>query len=141
MRTAYSYLVLPLAALYGPVLAAAEAPPAAPSQASPAPGLTVARDPVTGKLRAPTTAERQALLRQSQAGLAARPAPAAVTGRLGEKTVHLGERNLVYAVVQRDANGKLERHCVNGSQAAQKILDQPAAAHDDTPGDDHHAHR
>ena len=67
--------------------------------------------------------------------------PAAVTGKLGEKTVYLGERNLVYSVVRRDTDGTLERHCVNGSQAAQKILDQPAAAHAEPHGDDHHAHR
>lgn len=137
MRTAYSYLVLPLAALYGPALAAAEAPQAAPAQASAAPGLTVARDPDTGKLRAPTAAERQALLRQSQAGIASRPAPAAVTGKYGERSVHLGERNLVYTVVRRDADGKRDQHCANSSEAAERLLDRPATAH----GDDHHAHR
>lgn len=147
MRTAYSYLVLPLAALYGPVVAAAETPQAtqatqaAQAQASPAPGLTVARDPVTGKLRAPTAAERQALLRQAQAGVTARPAPAAVTGKHGERSVHLGERNLVYSVVRRGADGRLDHHCVDGSQAAGQILDRPAATHGNAPGDDHHAHR
>jgi len=161
MRTAYSYLILPLAALYGPAVTAASAtPPAAAPQSAqrpapqttqrpapqaaerPAPaasGLTVARDTETGKLRAPTLAEQQALLRRTPAGRPATAPPPAVTGRHGERTVHLGERNLVYSVVTRGASGQLDHHCAASQAAAEQILGQPAATA--TPGDSHHEHR
>ena len=133
MKTAISYLAVPLMALCG-AAAAQQA-----SGTSAGQGLSVVRDADTGKPRAPTPAEMQALLDQPAAVARGQPAPLAVTGRHGETSVHLGERQLVYTVVRRDANGKLDRQCAGGSDAAQRMIGPaaPAAPH----GDAAHEHR
>lgn len=133
MRTAISYLAVPLMALCG--AAAAQEASGAPASE----GLTVVRDAETGKPRAPTPAEMQALLGQSTAAARTTSVPPPVIGRHGERSVQLGERKLVYAVVRRDASGKLERQCVGGSEAAGRMIDPsaPAAAQEEA----RHEHR
>jgi len=133
MRTTISFLILPLLALCGAAAAAPQAP--APG----APGLTVVRDADTGELRAPTAAELRALRSSSSAPARQAPAqPQATTGGHGETSVVLGERKLVYAVVKRGADGKLDHHCVDGAHAAARVLDQSAPA---AQGDSRHDHR
>ena len=48
----------------------------------------------------------------------AAPAPKMVTGPGGRRSVQLGERGMVYSVVTRGADGKLEEQCVHGAHAA-----------------------
>ena len=116
-------LFLPLAALCLP------APAQEPATAQ---GMVVVRDAQSGQLREPTAAEIRAL-QASPSGSAPRAsaaaAPTMVTGPGGRRSVRLGERNMVYSVVTRDANGKLgDDQCVPGAQAAERALAQPAPA-------------
>ena len=95
-------------------------------------GMTVVRDPATGKFRAPTPQE----LRELRA--TAPPSAAAVAGapqenkvlsrRDGASGVRLGEKTLVYDVVTRGADGKLSEQCVQGEAAAQDAMQHPANA-------------
>jgi len=131
MRTTTSFLTLALLALCGAAAAAPQAPAAQ--------GLTVVRDADTGELRAPTAAELRAL--RPASSTTAHQAPAqrqAVTGKHGESSVVLGERKLVYAVVKRGADGKLDHHCVDGAHAAARVLDHSAPT---AQGDSRHDHR
>lgn len=109
-------------------LAAAPALPAlAQSGASAPESMVVVRDPQTGQMRAPTTAELQALRRAAPAALQAPAAPKMVVGPDGRRHVQLGEGGLVYSLVTRDKEGQLDRHCVNGAAAAERALAQPSA--------------
>lgn len=108
--------LLPLAALAFPACAQqAEA-----RQAQTRQGMVVVRDAETGELRAPTADEARALHPRTNASAAgaAAPAPKMVTGPGGRRSVQLGERHMVYSVVTRGADGKLEEHCVHGAHAA-----------------------
>lgn len=87
-------------------------------------GMVVVRDAQTGKMRAPTTDELKAL-RVQRPGAAAPGAiqPQALTGRRpGTHGVRLGEKNMVYEVVTRGADGKLTSECVQGEAAAEQAL-------------------
>lgn len=132
MRTTLSFLApAALIALCGVAGAAPQAPAAQ--------GLSVVRDAETGELRAPTAAELRALRASSATTTRAAPAqPQAVTGTRGESSAVLGERGLVYAVVKRGADGKLDHHCVDGAHAAARVLDQSAPA---AQGASRHDHR
>lgn len=129
MRISAPHLLLPLAALCSAAGAAGQAPPAA-AAANAAQGLTVVRDADTGRLRAPTPTEMQALQRRGPSTLAAQPRPTMITGSDGRRHVQLGERGLVYSVVTRAPSGTLDQHCVNGADAAERALAQPAAGAD-----------
>lgn len=132
MRTFQQLSALVLTLLCG---AAGATPPAsAPASATSSPGLTVVRDAETGQLRGPTSLELQALRRATTS----RPAPPVeVTGALGERSVELGERALVYSVLRRGQDGQVTQHCVDSAQAATQILAQPAAP----AGASRHDHR
>ena len=134
MRISAPHLLLPLAALCSAVGAAGQAPaqpaPPAAAPANAAQGLTVVRDADTGRLRAPTPTEMQALQRRGPGTLAAQPRPTMITGSDGRRHVQLGERGLVYSVVTRAPSGTLDQHCVNGADAAERALAQPAAGAD-----------
>jgi len=117
--------------------------PTVAAQESTAHGLTVTRDAATGKLRAPTTAELQALSAQTQA-TAGRPAqPVFDTLPDGRSRAFLGESGLVYSVVTRGADGKIDQQCVHGAHAAEHIVNmatpQPAAP--SATEESHHGHR
>jgi hypothetical protein len=158
MSTEKLIAALPLAALFAAVAlhapsASAQEAPAAPAQenaAAPAPaqqGMVVVRDPQTGQLRAPTATEMQALTKQrpSQSqglsqgqgrALAAPAKPTGVTRANGTRRVYMGDKNQVYTVVTRDAEGKLVKQCVQGEEAAKAAVDHPATtteehAHED----------
>lgn len=114
-------LVLPLTAL----CASAWAAPQAAAQAaagSATQGLTVVRDAESGELRAPTSAERQALHAASPASAARPSQPAVVTGPDGRLNARLGESRLVYSVVTRGPDGKLDQTCVQGAHAAERAV-------------------
>lgn len=92
-------------------------------------GMVVVRDPQTGKMRAPTPAELQALRANAPAGagLAATPrASAPVTRSDGARGVRLGDQTMVYDVVTRGPDGKLSSQCVEGANAAERALVDPA---------------
>lgn len=116
---------LPLAALALPACAQqAESKQAAPRQVQTQEGMVVVRDADTGELRAPTADEARALhprTNASAAGMAA-PAPKMVTGPGGRRSVQLGDRHMVYTVVTRGADGKLEEQCVHGAHAAEHAV-------------------
>lgn len=92
-------------------------------------GMIVVRDAQTGQLRAPTAAESRALAPPPSAGMRAQSQaqPALVTHPSGSRQVRLGERSLVYSVVKRGADGKLEEQCVHGAAAAEKAVHAPAS--------------
>ena len=110
---------------------------ASSSTTSGAQGLTVVRDAETGRLRAPTPDEMRALQRKSPAALAAPPQPTMITGADGRRHVQLGERGLVYSVVRRGPDGKLDQQCVHGAEAAGRVLAQPAPGADQEARHDH----
>jgi hypothetical protein len=87
-------------------------------------GMVVVRDPLTGKMRAPTPDELRDLRANtpSSATLAPR-VPATVSRRDGSRGVRLGENNMVYDVVTRGPDGKLTRACVQGETGAGQALD------------------
>ena len=114
----------------------------AESQLRSQPGMTVVRDPVTGKLRAPTPEELKVLRAKTppRAGLqAAQPAEPKVLERRpdGARGVRLGEKTLVYEVVTRGADGKLSSQCVHGDDAAAHAVANPDAASAHAAGADH----
>jgi hypothetical protein len=115
-------LALPCAAL----CAALSFPAAAQEQS----GMVVVRDAQTGELRAPTAAESRALAPQGpSASIQAQPTtPALVTHPGGARQVRLGERGLVYSVVTRGADGKLDEQCVQGEKSADKAVHATASA-------------
>jgi hypothetical protein len=125
-------LALPCAAL----CAALSFPAAAQEQSTTAQsgmaqsGMVVVRDPQTGELRAPTAAESRALAPQGPSASirAQSTTPALVTHPGGARQVRLGERGLVYSIVTRGADGKLDEHCVQGEKAADKAVHAPASA-------------
>lgn len=92
-------------------------------------GMTVVRDPQTGKLRAPTAAEVRALragvLQPSMAPVVPAPPPKSTTRADGTRAINLGERSLVFSVMTRSADGKLAGHCVKGADAAARAVEQP----------------
>lgn len=102
-------------------------------------GQTVAKDPVTGKIRNATAAEAKELneLRAAQraADKAARQAsgaPMANVARLqknGIVAAHVDEESIMYTVVHRSADGTLEQNCVHGKHAAEATLTAPVSTH------------
>jgi hypothetical protein len=122
-------MALPLAALFASV--ALHMPSASAADKK---GMVVARDPQTGQLRAPTPAERQALTAQRMAPMAAQAAPAQpmlVTRTDAVQQVRLGQKGQVYAIVTRDADGKLVNQCVQGEAAAQAALAAPTRTNEE----------
>jgi len=90
------------------------------AQAQDRSGMVVVRDPKTGEMRAPTADELRAL-RAGQGQAQAQTAPQTLQPTVrpdGTRSLKLGERGIVYTVVQRGADGKLVEHCVNNPAAA-----------------------
>lgn len=106
--------------------APAAAQPPQPPQASSQQGLTVVRDAETGELRAPSAAESEALRAQTAAPSARPPRPALVTGADGRESVRLGSSRLVYSVVKRGPDGKLDHQCVEGADGVHAHLNHGA---------------
>lgn len=96
------------------------------SQSSAQQGLTVVRDAETGELRAPSATESEALQAQAAAPAARRPQPAVVAGADGRESVYLGSSRLVYSVVTRGPDGKLDHQCVDGAAGAHAHLNHGA---------------
>ncbi len=115
---------------------AADAPPSAtPAQASadagdtpaaqPASAQMAVRDAVTGRLRAPTAAEADALHAAGAKGLrTAVRGPETLTRyhRSGATGVRLTESFMTYAVVIRQPDGRLTEYCFQSREAAEAAL-------------------
>ena len=119
MSNKYLIAALPLAAAYAILVS----PPAAGQE-----GMVVVRDAQTGQLRAPTSAEAQALVPQRAAAAKALPQASMVVSPDGSRHVHLGESRMVYSVVTRGADGKLSGQCVHGERAAARAVAAPVPA-------------
>ncbi len=77
------------------------------------PGVVVAIDPSTGKLRAPTPEERRALAEDARRGLPLVLRPSAIeTLPDGRKRATLGPEFFRWSVVRRTAGGNLVLDCV-----------------------------
>lgn len=109
-------------------LCAATAVAMPPVHAAGQDSMVVVRDAHTGELRAPTAAEAAALRSKSTLQRQALPKPVLSVGPGGGSKVQLGKNALVYNVVTRDANGKLNEQCVNGEHAAHDALAHPASS-------------
>ncbi|MCC2956325.1 hypothetical protein LK542_11935 [Massilia sp. IC2-477] len=125
MPSLKSMLFLPFVALCLPACAAQTAAPASPAQGQ---GMVVVRDPQTGELRTPTPDEMRTLQPPTAAARMAPVQPKMVTGPGGRRSVQLGERHMVYSVVNRDSEGKLVEQCVNGHDAAGQAVTPPAGS-------------
>jgi hypothetical protein len=102
-------------------------------------GQTVAKDQRTGKIRNATAAEAKQLneLRAAdraaqKAARAAAGAPAAGVVRLQQNGIvaaHVDEESVMYSVMRRNADGKLELDCIHGKTAAESALAHPVTTH------------
>jgi len=92
-------------------------------------GMTVTRDAETGMLRAPTADEMKALeaARKTNSRITRPAASAPVTHPNGTVSVLLGEDQMMYSVARVNAQGKLERACVQGLEASQQAMKAPAS--------------
>jgi|GEM_PF-4919868 len=121
-----SSVSVPLAAA---VLAAACG--ASPAFAEGVAGMTVTRDAETGELRAPTADEMKALeaarKTNSRNTRPAASAPVPVIHANGTISVMLGEDQMMYSVARVNAQGKVERACVQGLEASQQAMRAPVS--------------
>jgi hypothetical protein len=113
---------LPLAALFAAAMMMHY-----PAHAAGQEGMVVVRDPLTGQFRAPTPAEMKALAPVPAASMRT-PATQSmvVVNPNGTSSMRLDESSQVYEVVRRAPDGKLVKQCVQGEQAAERALAQPA---------------
>lgn len=126
-----------------PVLGLAITAPGAFAQSGPD-TLTVVRDAVTGKLRAPTAEEAQELAAQrpaasaalrgkatarSASAVASPDTPLLRSHRGGAASVRVTEEFANHAVVARDADGKLHQQCVSAKDAANPAIDHTGHNH------------
>ena len=130
-----------LAVTFGAVAALTVAALAiAPAARSDEAAMTVTKDAATGQLRAPTAAEAQALEQERvrranrrgdvAPGTENAAARAARTrhARNGGVGYRAGDKFLNLAVVTKNGDGSMTMHCVEGEEAAAKILAAPQAA-------------
>ncbi len=119
-----------------PLFALCAACALAPARAEQPASMVVVRDAATGQLRAPNAAELQALNAQRAASpvlgpQSAQPGgmrPSVTTGPDGTLRANVGRDSLMYAVIQRDADGKLHSHCVNGQHNAATVMSRAMPA-------------
>lgn len=118
-----------------PLLALCTLCMAAPVRADQPASLVVVRDAATGQLRAPDAAEMQALNAQRASSQLIGPQtampgtrPVVTTGPDGTLRANVGRESLMFAVIQRDADGKLHSQCVSGQQNAASAISRAAPA-------------
>lgn len=114
------------------LLAVASAPALAQTESA-----RVARDPVTGQLRALTKEEARALQAKAQQSAAAAakkngvlsgaPVAGPVRRADGSVELELDESTLSHTVMKRAADGTLSTHCVTGPTAVQALLGAKSA--------------
>ncbi|MES2319075.1 MAG: hypothetical protein V4631_16485 [Pseudomonadota bacterium] len=86
-------------------------------------GVTVVRDPLTGKLRAPTAAELRAL-RSTIVRVPPLDEVRSTKRADGTRAINLGERGMVYSVTTRKSDGTLAGRCVKGHEAAAEAMEK-----------------
>ena len=101
---------------------------ASPALAAGESGMTVTRDAETGQLRAPTASEMKAL-EAARKPSSSRAATTPVEVRYADGTVGmtLGDDHMMYSVARVNAQGKVERVCVQGVEASQQAMKAPAS--------------
>lgn len=118
-------------------------------------GMQVAKDPVTGKLRAPTHEEFKALQEQENRAniergeipsehhglLTGKPSPQPEYRRDGSVKLELDESTLSYSVVTKNPDGTLNMNCVTGADTAEKVVKGEQVAAEKLIKEDGHAHR
>ena len=119
------------ASAHGPADAASGAPdPAAAANVTnaTAAALRVVRDPVTGRLRAPTPEEAQAM--QARAAASARPAaePREIRSKHGARGLVLGEAAMSTQAARRNDKGGIDTTCVDNEESVARFLKAPAKA-------------
>lgn len=87
--------------------------------------MVVARDPVTGQLRAPTAEEMREL--NALRPQAAPVAPQVVVLPDGTKMIRLGDESMRYVVARRNPDGTLTQVCVEGAEAAAAAAQKPSS--------------
>jgi hypothetical protein len=117
------------AALIGSALAGL--PLAGLAQAAPSgtDSMTVVRDADTGKLRAPTAAEVEALQLKAARTTNLRTGPATTLQKFhasGARGVRLTDEFMSYAVAVRHADGSIHENCLHTQEAADAALRAPA---------------
>ncbi|HTD05791.1 post-PEP-CTERM-1 domain-containing protein [Undibacterium sp.] len=100
-------------------------------------GMRVFKDPVTGKLRAPTAEEEEALNNQVKADEANKTGRQAKQARVkrvaevqrpdGSVMVELDESTMTYSVATRNADGSINMECVTGDEAADKLVNSASS--------------
>lgn len=119
MSLAAALIGLPLASL-------AQGAPASTDQ------MTVVRDAETGQLRAPTTAEIDALQLKAGRNTSLRAGPAATAlqkfHRSGARGLRLTDEFMSQSVAVRRADGTLDQNCVHSKDAADAALRAPVTA-------------
>ncbi|HEY8878000.1 MAG TPA: hypothetical protein VIN03_10580 [Roseateles sp.] len=110
----------------------------APAFAADAVGMRIVRDPVTGQLRPPTAEEAKAMdeaaaKARSDAAAAAPGANPDIRDPVEIRTTNgvryrVNDAFLSYSVVTRKADGSLDMQCVQGKEAAEKLVRDPKAA-------------
>lgn len=110
------------------VVAAFVSSPASQAAESAA-GLRIAKDPVTGQLRAPTAAESAALdaassakARQPRGLITGKINPAPVLHPNGTVEQELDESTLSFSMATRNPDGSVGLQCVTGPEAATAVL-------------------
>ena len=140
VAAAFATLVLGCGAAFANHAADSSAEPAAASTAADAArgtpvtvaGLRVFIDPETGRLRPPTEAEAAALAKAVTAGYADKRTEngPAVHHADGSVSMRLGTRHLLHNMARVDADGDVETFCVQGAEAASRVLAESATTGD-----------
>lgn len=113
------------ASAHDPVTAEGREPAAtANATSTTAAALTVVRDRETGRLRAPTAEEMQAILARARASAATRPVaePREITGRNGARGLVLGEAAMSTQAARRNDKGGVDEICVVGDEPVSRFL-------------------
>ena len=96
-------------------------------------GLRVAKDPVTGRLRAPTADEAKALATQSRA----KPRLGLLTGKTNPQPIQhpdgtveqeLDDSTLSFSVARRNRDGSIGLYEITGAMSAKQLVKAPQAA-------------
>ena len=113
---------------------AAAASPEAGSVATVAPDAqVVVRDAATGRLRAPTESETQALHAAGAAVRHAARSPMQRAHSSGAKGVRLTEDFMSYSVVIKQPDGRLVEYCFPNAEAAEAAVTAPVSAPNTLP--------
>ena len=93
-------------------------------------GMTVVRDPATGKLRAPTAAELRELRSKEAQPMIAPAKPQSAVRPDGTRKLDLGERGMVYSVITRAPDGQLKRKCIHAKDGVDALEKHQEANHE-----------